>query len=110
MSEEWAWAVAGLKEVTEYAGELGIVPGIEPLNRFETYFINRHDQALLLCEEVGNNLGSSSTLSTLTSRRPIPSRRSAMSARSWSTSTSPTTTVAGRQGPLRLGPHRRSAA
>ena len=57
MSEEWAWAVAGLKEVTEYAGELGIVPGIEPLNRFETYFINRHDQALLLCEEVGNNLG-----------------------------------------------------
>jgi sugar phosphate isomerase/epimerase len=80
MSEEWAWAVAGLKEVTEYAGELGIVPGIEPLNRFETYFINRHDQALLLCEEVGNNSGSSSTLSTLTSRRPIPSRRSAMSA------------------------------
>ncbi|MFZ4985432.1 MAG: sugar phosphate isomerase/epimerase family protein, partial [Blastocatellia bacterium] len=33
MSEEWAWAVAGLKEVTEYAGELGIIPGIEPLNR-----------------------------------------------------------------------------
>ncbi|MEY3284568.1 MAG: hypothetical protein RIR86_2581 [Acidobacteriota bacterium] len=57
IAQEWAWAVAGLKEVTEYAGELGIVPGIEPLNRFETYFINRHDQALLLCEEVGNNLG-----------------------------------------------------
>jgi D-psicose/D-tagatose/L-ribulose 3-epimerase len=57
IAQEWAWAVEGLKEVTEYAGELGIVPGIEPLNRFETYFINRHDQALLLCEEVGNNLG-----------------------------------------------------
>ncbi|NDD63071.1 MAG: sugar phosphate isomerase/epimerase [Acidobacteria bacterium] len=56
-AEEWAWAVEGLREVTEYAGELGITPGIEPLNRFETYFINRHDQALLLCEEVGNNLG-----------------------------------------------------
>lgn len=56
-SEEWAWAVEGLKVVAEYAGELGIVPGIEPLNRFETYFINRHDQALLLCEEVGNGLG-----------------------------------------------------
>jgi sugar phosphate isomerase/epimerase len=56
-AEEWQWAVEGLKVVTEYAGELGIVPGIEPLNRFETYFINRHDQALLLCEEVGNGLG-----------------------------------------------------
>jgi D-psicose/D-tagatose/L-ribulose 3-epimerase len=57
VAEEWQWAVEGLKVVTEYAGELGIVPGIEPLNRFETYFINRHDQALLLCEEVGNGLG-----------------------------------------------------
>ena len=56
-AEEWRWAVEGLKVVTDYAGELGIVTGIEPLNRFETYFINRHDQALLLCEEVGNGLG-----------------------------------------------------
>lgn len=57
MTEEWAWAVEGLKEVTAYAADLGIRPGIEPLNRFETYFINRHDQALLLAEEVGNDLG-----------------------------------------------------
>ncbi len=44
-SEEWVWAVEGLKEITEVAGELGIRCGIEPLNRFETYFINRHDPA-----------------------------------------------------------------
>lgn len=55
-AEEWAWAIEGLKEVTAVAGELGIRCGIEPLNRFETYFINRHDQALLLAEEVGNGL------------------------------------------------------
>ena len=55
-AEEWQWAVEGLKEVAAFAGEHGIKAGIEPLNRFETYFINRHDQALRLCEEVGNDL------------------------------------------------------
>ena len=30
---------------------------IEPLNRFETYFLNRHDQALLLAEAVGPECG-----------------------------------------------------
>ncbi|MFN0088216.1 MAG: sugar phosphate isomerase/epimerase family protein [Blastocatellia bacterium] len=53
-AEEWQWAVDGLKEVTAFAADQGITPGIEPLNRFETYFINRHDQALRLAEEVGN--------------------------------------------------------
>ncbi len=55
-AEEWRWAVEGLQEVAAFAGEHGIKAGIEPLNRFETYFINRHDQALLLTEEVGNDL------------------------------------------------------
>ena len=55
-AEEWAWAVAGLKEVCAVAQDYGITPGIEPLNRFETYFIKRHDQALLLAEEVGYDL------------------------------------------------------
>lgn len=56
-STEWGWAVEGLREVAYYAGEKGVRPGIEPLNRFETNFINRHDQAVLLAEEVGNNIG-----------------------------------------------------
>jgi D-psicose/D-tagatose/L-ribulose 3-epimerase len=55
-AEEWQWAVEGLKEVAAFAGEHDIKAGIEPLNRFETYFINRHDQALRLAEEVGNDL------------------------------------------------------
>lgn len=55
--EEWTWAVQGLREVASYAGEKGVRPGIEPLNRFETNFINRHDQAVMLAEEVGQNIG-----------------------------------------------------
>lgn len=55
-AEEWGWAVEGLKEVAAFAQDNGIKTGIEPLNRFETYFINRHDQALLLAEEVGHDL------------------------------------------------------
>ena len=31
--------------------------GLEPLNRFETYFLNRCDQALALAEEVGGDCG-----------------------------------------------------
>ncbi len=55
-AEEWRWVVAGLKEVAAFAADHGIIPGVEPLNRFETYLINRHDQALHLSEEVGNGL------------------------------------------------------
>jgi sugar phosphate isomerase/epimerase len=51
--QEWAWAVEGLKEVYDYSTKEGIVLAIEPINRFETHFINRHDQALLLAEAVG---------------------------------------------------------
>jgi D-psicose/D-tagatose/L-ribulose 3-epimerase len=56
-AEEWRWAVEGLKEVAAFAADHGVTPGIEPLNRFETYFINRHDQALRLAEEVGSGMG-----------------------------------------------------
>jgi sugar phosphate isomerase/epimerase len=55
-AEEWKWVVEGLKEVAAFAADHGITPGVEPLNRFETYLINRHDQALRLAEEVGNDL------------------------------------------------------
>jgi sugar phosphate isomerase/epimerase len=54
---EWAWAVEGLKEVYAYSEQQGILLAIEPINRFETYFINRHDQALMLAEAVGPNCG-----------------------------------------------------
>jgi len=54
---EWKWVVQGLKEVYGYARQCGVRMAIEPLNRFETYFLNRADQALRLAEEVGPECG-----------------------------------------------------
>lgn len=55
--EEWKWAVESMKEIYAYSEAAGILLGIEPINRFETYFINRADQALALAEAVGPNCG-----------------------------------------------------
>jgi sugar phosphate isomerase/epimerase len=55
--EEWEWAVEGMKEIYAYSESVGILLGIEPINRFETYFINRGDQALALAKAVGPNCG-----------------------------------------------------
>jgi sugar phosphate isomerase/epimerase len=55
--EEWQWAIDGLKECYEHAESAGVKIGIEPINRFETYFINRGAQALALAKEVGPNCG-----------------------------------------------------
>ncbi len=55
--EEWTWLVEGLREVGDFALENKVKIGIEPLNRFETYLINRHDQALALADDVDRNIG-----------------------------------------------------
>ena len=55
--QEWAWAVESLKEVYVHAQKEGIRMALEPLNRFETNFLNRADQALLLAEQVGPDCG-----------------------------------------------------
>lgn len=55
--EEWDWAVNSMKEIYEYSESVGILLGIEPINRFETYFINRAEQALALAAEVGPSCG-----------------------------------------------------
>ncbi len=54
---EWNWAVEGLREVYRHAQGEGVRVALEPLNRFETNFLNRHDQALLLTEAVGPECG-----------------------------------------------------
>ncbi len=55
--QEWEWLVDGLRELYGHAEKEGIQLGIEPLNRFEAYLINRGDQAYALAEQVGPNCG-----------------------------------------------------
>ena len=54
---EWAWCVEALKEINSHGAACGVKIGIEPINRFETYFINRGAQALALAEAVGPDCG-----------------------------------------------------
>lgn len=54
---EWDWCVAALKEINTCGRECNVKIGIEPINRFETYFINRGAQALALAEAVAPDCG-----------------------------------------------------
>ncbi len=54
---EWDWCVTALKEMNDYARTCNVKIGIEPINRFETYFINRGAQALALAEAVAPDCG-----------------------------------------------------
>jgi sugar phosphate isomerase/epimerase len=54
---EWAWVVEGLQAVERETASLGLGLAIEPLNRFETYLINRAEQALALADDVGGSCG-----------------------------------------------------
>ena len=51
---EWKRAVACLRQVAQAAEDLNLTVGIEPLNRFETYFLNICADAVKLCQEVGS--------------------------------------------------------
>ncbi|MFT5734054.1 MAG: sugar phosphate isomerase/epimerase [Planctomycetota bacterium] len=55
--DEWRWAIDSLSECMEHARPRGVTIAIEPINRFETYFINRADQAIALAEAVGPDVG-----------------------------------------------------
>lgn len=55
--QEWQWAVEGLREIYPHAEREGVRMALEPLNRFETNFLNRADQAVLLATEVGPHCG-----------------------------------------------------
>jgi D-psicose/D-tagatose/L-ribulose 3-epimerase len=52
-AEDWKKVVAGLKDVGAYAGSKGINLALEPLNRFETDFLNICTDAVKLCDDVG---------------------------------------------------------
>jgi sugar phosphate isomerase/epimerase len=51
--DERAWAVAGIREVGAYAQPLGVHLSLECWNRYETYFMNRLEQAVSIWKETG---------------------------------------------------------
>ena len=55
--EEWKWVVDATKECFEHAMKKGVKIAVEPLNRFETYLINRAAQALALADAVSPQCG-----------------------------------------------------
>lgn len=50
---EWRYAVAGVRAVALYAGERGVGVAVEAVNRYETFLVNRVEQALELVAEAG---------------------------------------------------------
>ena len=50
---EWRRSVEALKEISRFAKEYDVTLGIEPINRFETYFLNTASDAVKLAKDVG---------------------------------------------------------
>jgi len=55
-ASQWKQVVKNLKEVCKYAEEKGVDIGLEPLNRFETDFINIASDALKMIEDVDSEM------------------------------------------------------
>ncbi len=51
--QEWKLAVAAVRELSLYAAERGVRLAIEPLNRYETFLVNRVEQACEFAADVG---------------------------------------------------------
>lgn len=52
--EEWKWAVDGLRQLGPVLEDCAVDLCIEPLNRFETFFLNTTQDARVLCEEIAH--------------------------------------------------------
>src|ERR1700751_4436064 len=57
-SDEWKWAVEGFQSLGDTLAAHNVPFAIEPINRFETYFLNTAADAARLSEEIGHpNIG-----------------------------------------------------
>ena len=52
--DEWGWSVESMREVALYAeSKSDVIIAIEPVNRFETHFLNVAEDAVKYCKDVG---------------------------------------------------------
>ena len=52
--QEWEWSVQAMREVAQYAqSKSDLIIALEPVNRFETHFLNIAEDAVRYCKEVG---------------------------------------------------------
>jgi D-psicose/D-tagatose/L-ribulose 3-epimerase len=57
-TDEWKWAVEGHQSLGDVLAANNVTVAIEPLNRFETYFLNTAADAAALAEQIGDqNIG-----------------------------------------------------
>lgn len=52
--DEWKWAVETFQSIGHVLDENDVELGLEPLNRFETYFLNTAADSVQLCDEINN--------------------------------------------------------
>ena len=52
-ADEWKWATDSIRAGGEYAATVGVDVSLEPWNRYETYFLNRLEQAVELWRATG---------------------------------------------------------
>jgi D-psicose/D-tagatose/L-ribulose 3-epimerase len=53
-SDEWKWAIDGYQAIAPTLDANDVSIAIEPLNRFETYFLNTAADAVKLCDEIAH--------------------------------------------------------
>jgi D-psicose/D-tagatose/L-ribulose 3-epimerase len=52
--QEWEWSVQAMRAAAQYAKTRGeLIIAVEPLNRFETHFLNIAEDAVKYCKDVG---------------------------------------------------------
>lgn len=51
---EWEWAIAGLQQLGDMLTAHNITLAIEPMNRYQTYFLNTAADAVELCRQVNH--------------------------------------------------------
>jgi D-psicose/D-tagatose/L-ribulose 3-epimerase len=52
--DEWNWAIECYEQLAPTLADYGVSLALEPLNRFETFFLNTAEDAVALCDAIAN--------------------------------------------------------